>query len=236
MFHLHRYIWPGPKHATDVVVPEVLQFCDRRWDLSAVVCHIGPRPSAGHYITHVKAQQLWYQISDMDVRREDFDAVRESASKDGLLLLYRQRIIDLGPSELATREDLMIDDSHRIDLDAANPIPDTVDWANLAFAAVDDVLSVADDLLPPVIEPARITPMHSLRFGRKRRLVDAEPDLLVADLPSSRVPEAMSPPSRIEHPKVQAVKEHLRLFPDATVPEACKAVGVSARSYYRSIL
>ncbi len=106
--------------------------------------------------------------------------------------------------------------------DAANLIPDTVDWANIAFAK--------EDLLPPVIEPARITPMHSLRFGRKRRLVDAEPDLRIADLPSSPVQEAMSPPSRIEHAKVQAVKEHLRLFPDSSVPEACKAVDVSTRS------
>ena len=232
MFHLERYIWPGPKHATDVGVPEVLQFCDQRWDLSAVVCHIGPLPSEGHYIIHVKAQQGWHQISDMDVRREDFDTVCKSAGKDGLLLLYRQRIINLNPRNLATREDLTMDDAHRIDLDAANPIPDTVDWMNLAFAAGDDVLSTAEGLLPPVIEPARATPMHSLRFGRSRRL-DAEQDLSVDDLPSSHVQEAKSPSSGIEHAKVQAAMEHLRLSPGASVSEACNAVGVSRRTYYR---
>ena len=233
MFHLERYIWPGPKHATDVGVPEVLQFCDQRWDLSAVVCHIGPLPSEGHYIIHVKAQQGWHQISDMDVRREDFDTVCKSAGKDGLLLLYRQRIINLNPRNLATREDLTMDDAHRIDLDAANPIPDTVDWMDFAFAADDDVLAAAEDLLPPVIEPARATPMHSFRFGRSRRLVDAEQDLQVDDLSPSHVQEAQSPSSGIEHAKVQAVKAHLRLSPGASVSEACNAVGMSRASYYR---
>ena len=208
IFHLERYIWPGPKRATDVVVPEVLQFCDRRWDLSAVVCHIGRHPSRGHYIIHVKAQRGWYHISDMDVQREDFDAVRESAARDGLLLLYRQLPIqlpiqppiqlpiqppiqlpiqppiDLHPSELATREDLMIDDSHRIDLDAADPIADTC--ANIVFANGEEANA--------------------------------------------------SLPSRIVYAKVAAVKQHLRLLHGTSVSEACKAVGVSTRTYYRSVL
>jgi len=139
----------------------------------------------------------------------------------------------LNPRNLATREDLMMDDAHRIHLDAADPIPDNVDWMNLAFAAGDDVLSTAEGLLPPVIEPARATPMHSLRFGRSRRLVDAEQDLPVDDLPPRHVQEAKSPSSGIEHAKVQAAKEHLRLSPGASVSEACNAVGVSRSSYYR---
>ena len=86
MFQLQRYSWNEPKIATDVGIPEFLHFCERDWELIAVVCHIGTLPSNGHYVAHVKTNSgVWRCADDMEIEPEDFQAVRQSAAQDGLL-------------------------------------------------------------------------------------------------------------------------------------------------------
>jgi hypothetical protein len=128
MFQLQRYSWNEPKIAADVGIPEFLHFCERDWELIAVVCHIGTLPSNGHYVAHVKTNSgLWHCADDMEIEPEGFQAVRQSASQDGLLLLYHQRGIDLDPRQLLAPEDVTMIHSHSVDLDAAIPIYDTTE-------------------------------------------------------------------------------------------------------------
>ena len=107
-------------------LPPTLVF-ERDWELIAVVCQIGMLPSNGHYVAHVKTNSgLWHCADDMEIEPEGFQAVRQSASQDGLLLLYHQRGIDSDPRQLAP-EDVTMIQSHSVDLDAALPIYDTTD-------------------------------------------------------------------------------------------------------------
>ena len=41
VFQQQRHSWNEPNIATDVGIPEFLHFCERDWELIAVVCHIG---------------------------------------------------------------------------------------------------------------------------------------------------------------------------------------------------
>ena len=82
MFQLQRYSWNEPKIAADVGIPEFLHFCERDWELIAVVCHIGTLPSNGHYVAHVKTNSgLWHCADDMEIEPEGFQAVRQSADE-----------------------------------------------------------------------------------------------------------------------------------------------------------
>eukprot|EP00656_Telonema_subtile_P007446 TRINITY_DN13499_c0_g2_i1.p1 TRINITY_DN13499_c0_g2~~TRINITY_DN13499_c0_g2_i1.p1 ORF type:complete len:531 (+),score=146.87 TRINITY_DN13499_c0_g2_i1:136-1728(+) len=62
-----------------------------QYELGSVCVHLGNTPRAGHYVALVKLQDVWYRVSDENVRecqQQDW----EEAKRNSYILFYKQRI------------------------------------------------------------------------------------------------------------------------------------------------
>jgi ubiquitin C-terminal hydrolase len=80
IFHLRRFSFDGQarKIKKHISFSDTMLLDDCRWNLRAVIVHLGRSINGGHFVVFKRTDDLWWHIDDDKVQETSFQAVQES--------------------------------------------------------------------------------------------------------------------------------------------------------------
>lgn len=72
-----------------IIPDEILKICNKKFNLTSIICHLGTTISSGHYIIYVNSKNKWYKLNDNNKKQiENMKDNKEEITKNGYLFCY----------------------------------------------------------------------------------------------------------------------------------------------------